>query len=367
MGNSQKNELVAIQQALNSLSYKLESINNTLTKMQANLTDEIRTTQYTEYSNHIVQLEEIYKSFLKTMNNITKTEFKQACVRHAMLDTINWIHDQLTGAGVQTILPVMKRDNDRRKFFKWSQLLIAKYLRAVFLYESCLGVTYSDSSRQTLIDTLKARSEEFRIKLEAIKNKIKYEDEKIEKDFFQQTIEDTKQYMVNHPDMSNEDFSREWTKALESKYYWRNWYVASYNGDTTGYDQHAVIFKTRNAEFWKRQYKRNLFVTSPEIPTQEWENKAEQCIEKISNKFSPNAQVSMNFTARGPDYCLDIINHISGCVVDYGSVLAIKWGHGLRSSATRGVVFKNVHICTHSAGVRNICLDSPEYSVIVTK
>lgn len=368
IGDSSNEDLSKIKQDLDRIHSKLDAIDNKLSQISGELTDEIRTTHYKTHSDKIYLLEAILKDFLSVHNEATKDRLLDGCRRHDMTDTINWIFNEITGSPVQSFMTVMKRDNDRKKFFKWSKIIISKFMQAIILHEACFGARYSGSS-ETLISTTRYDSERFSTQLKGIADAIRIGDEEIEKNFWDQAIIDIEYFMARNGHLSNEEFSHSLYEKLNDKYNWRYWFIGSYNGDTSGFHEHASVSRYNEYfRFWIRQHNRNLLVASPQEASDEWRNMVKNEIESClkCGKYDQN------------NLSLSVLEKLQNCISDRNSISVVKFGNGLRSSGNGAFVFINKQVekedwdCPGRWSIelgtcKNVCKKLADLSIIVTK
>ena len=104
---------------------------------------------------------------------------------------------------------------------------------------------------------------------------------------------------------------------LSNKYFWRKWFVMSYDEDYYGDEWHE-LWPTKNSYLWYRRWKRCGYISSTNN-TMDFTLEAKRCIEKIElksvgffSKFIPGSDIpSSTEMAKILDKCLLFYNGLA--------------------------------------------------------
>ncbi|CAH1790441.1 unnamed protein product [Owenia fusiformis] len=83
------------------------------------------------------------------------------------------------------------------------------------------------------------RKKEWETRVQKVREKLEEIDVAVMNKYHAQSKEEILDYARDNSEMSNEKFSRGLFSSLEKKYYWRVWFVLTYN-PITGSDKHTV-------------------------------------------------------------------------------------------------------------------------------
>ena len=265
---------------------------------------------YKEHAEKIDNLQDSYQRYYKNPTEITKDKLIADCRDNKMLDFVNYVNREIATEQLLPLMDVMRDDYNLTNFQYWAKMLVSSTSQAMLLHSICLGMEYPNSSDlnktiagdiihfQSISDTLS------RITHNGIVD--------IKDNFFEKAAKkDIHDYGLSHQSESHEDFVKQLYYKLKDKYYWRYWFVASYSGTTSSYDEHCIT-EGPWVYFWFRDLGRSVYISSTNNPIN-FQPKLQNCIDIHKSKseeiqlYEPSAHTPFNINS-GVSSCLGQFN-----------------------------------------------------------
>jgi len=294
-------ELSIVLGELNKVSDKLHDLSNTVEEAKGEMTAEIRKTILASYEKYMDEIDGDYKAVLQRSSEPRKSQMISTCNKNGYHTIARWFKDELDGKHTtSSIVSQVRAQNDRRAYFDFAKVLIGNFVRATVLQTACTSVIYSSKPPQELDAVLAEDAKEYQELLEAMKNKLQEEDDKIVATFWETAKSDIEKMAAGKNTMDHGTIANIFHQFLLKKFYWRQWFVAVYGSqDTAGFGTHSFEWHNNGygndlvkygdyESYFKnfiRLHNRNIVIASPpeDVPAS-FVQKADNCISNAPTK-----------------------------------------------------------------------------------
>ena len=248
-----------LSEQLNIIESGFNSIERKIDRLAEEIKDTNIKSTFKRKEAHLKNLKVVFDRFLKRPNHHTMADLKRECHNNQMLYFADYVKHEIRSNDDLSLKTMMMRKNDLKKFGTWSKMLGQSLAKAMLLHGYCLGVIITDNS--TMKEVVAVDKDLFLDIIKDLANFIPVGAKQIRRDYMRFVKDDVWDYAKDHKDQGNQDFTSSVYSILNTKYYFRYWFVISYNGDTWGSDFHEFSYGPHVLS-WMRQLNRCVYITS---------------------------------------------------------------------------------------------------------
>lgn len=257
-------EFKEIKEQLLEMDSHLFAIENKIDALSEKLTQTAILSYYKEQAKKINLLQTYYKRYLNAHTSIAFDELKDACKQNNILEYVSYVYKELSGCNMLPLMKVMKDNYDLANFQTWMKMLAGSLSQSMILHTICMFAKYQNSTQMSeLNDTIKTDMSYFQDLSNIMIKTVKDGFIDIKQNFFAGAAkEEIRKFGTEHIAHTHKSFAVYLLARLEKKYFWRLWFVASYDQGPAGFDHHTLTADNDKFVYLKfREFNRNLIVT----------------------------------------------------------------------------------------------------------
>ncbi|XP_037031469.1 uncharacterized protein LOC119070985 [Bradysia coprophila] len=325
---SSSNGYEEIKYEFQKMDSHLFAIENKIDALSQHVTATSILSYYKSQAQVINVIQKSYERYLHTNTPINMLELIDNCKRNKIINFIYYVHAELTDSTTLPLMTVMKDDNNLRNFQLWMKMLIGSMSQSMMLHSICMSVQYlNDTSFNETIDGdisyLKNVSD---IMLKVVKDGTN----DIKRDFFETAKTEILSYAYANQVMNHSKFSNKVWHKLVKKYFWRHWFVLSYDMERVGAGNHWVAFAGKYVYAWFRTSNRNLNVVNTNNNDYSIEEKLNTCMEKKEWSIVEVTEHGSDMCEWVYDYLDDCIGNVNGkAVINFQTEYSADWSEGI--------------------------------------
>ncbi len=252
-------EIAEIKSQLLEMDSHLFAIENKIDALSQQINDAAILSHFKSKSESIGLLQKYYRRYIEESNNVTLLDLRKKCTQFNILDYVYYVEDELGDS--TTILPLMSTmmaHSDLANFQRWMKMLTASISQSMILHTSCMLNQFENDT--ALQNTTQADIIYFQKIANLLLNVTENGTKHIHDNFF----EDAKSAVNSTADLndswSHEEFATSILSLLQERFYFRNWFVFSYDPVWTA-ENHMITTGGSHVYFWFRIHNRNIQIT----------------------------------------------------------------------------------------------------------
>lgn len=240
--NPKPDHFAEIKEQLNRMDSHLFAIENKIDALARQVTQTSVLTYYKSRAERINLIEMSYQRYLNTPTNITKKELIENCQRNNILEYVYYVHKELTDSGsILSLMDVMKDNYNLANFQIWMKMLAGSISQSMMLHTICMFAEYQDHTDLNV--TMDGDISYFENVSRIMLNVVKDGTNDIKQNFFEAAAKhEILSYAAANRDKTHIEFGNDVWNILTKKYYFRHWFVLSYDPQLYGYGNHCVTW-----------------------------------------------------------------------------------------------------------------------------
>lgn len=237
------------------------------------------------------------------------------------------MYNELTSSTTLPLMTLMKDNNDLANFQYWMKMLVGSISQSMMLHTICMSVQYRNNTG--LNETISADISYFKNVSDIMLKVVKDGTNDIKRDFFETAKTEIESYASANMIMDHSEFSQKVWKMLVEKYFWRHWFVASYDEKEYGEGNHYVTSTNQYVYIWFRTFHRNVHVVHTNNNDYSIAEKLRTCMEKKEWSIG-------EVTWHSSDMCEWVYKYVEPCIGRQNSLGVIKFRTEFGSSWSNG-------------------------------
>lgn len=313
----------------NTVYERFDALTDKMEEIEEKILIAIGWRQYKEERHKVLAVSESFDSMAKNANDPTfQMKFIESCKANRMEDRLEWFAREMNATYTDSMIHNLGSEFHLDFYLSSSADVLTTATKAAFLLGACLRKEQEkEEISDGYINTVEQISND---KIKSIVQSMRNGESTLKNGYFNHLVGEINTKTNEAGEMPNDQFAESLFDYISTKYNWRTWFVASYNGNTRGWDQHA-IFETASSS-WQRHNNRHVMVATPLDSTKVSDSAA------IKEKFLFCLTWSKNFDPSSDD-CKVLSQIVDWCLPAPGGII------GLCSSITIRIVRSNKQHC----------------------
>lgn len=317
-----------IKEEFRKMDSHLFAIENKIDALSEHVTYTNILSYYKSKAESIDVIQNSYQRYIYAITDITTLELIDKCKQNSMINYIYYVKKELTGSTTLPLMTVMKDNNNLANFQYWMKMLVGSISQSMMLHTICMSVQYRNNTGFN--ETISADISYFKNLSDIMLKVVKDGTNDIKRDFFETAKTEIMAYATANMLMDHSVFSQKVWEMLVKKYFWRHWFVASYDEEKYGEGNHYVTSTNQYVYIWFRMVLRNVHVVHTNNNDYSIAEKLRTCMEK---KEWSIAEV----TWHSSDMCKWVYEYVHPCIGGQNSLGVIKFRTEFGSYWSNGI------------------------------
>lgn len=255
------NDFDKILKELTKLDSHLFAIENKIDYLITLVTQTAIVAYYQTQAERINQVNYYYRRYINAGNGTAeKEDLHTSYIKDNVMHYIAYLHNQFNSAtSLLPLISVMKGAYDLGNFRTWMKLLIGSVSQSMILHMVCLAVRFDDHP-QIINITLPRDILGFQNLSKRMLDVAKDGTNEIKNKFFNMAQVEIYRFAKEFQSETHHYFANKTYSLLSEKYFWRKWFVLSYDQKRYGYQNHMLVGNSKYGFYSIREYNRNIIV-----------------------------------------------------------------------------------------------------------
>lgn len=214
---------------------------------------------YKEQRQKILAVSESFNLMVLHINDTSfESEFVKTCDSIKVEQSLQYFEWEMNATHADSLVHLLTKEYHLKFFLLRSTDILSTATKAAFLLGACLRKQQlTENISNDLIQVYEGIAKE---KVQSIVKSIYDRESFIKEGFMKYLTGEVNAKSEEAGYMANDVFASQLFDYVSDKYNWKRWFVASYNGNTFGFDNHA-IFAGGDA-IWQRHNNRHVMVAT---------------------------------------------------------------------------------------------------------